>query len=187
MTLAFDAGGMATSISVSDEMADWLYEQKGRGDTYEDVIRQLIREARGEDTLPGTDADAGTDTATPATANTSRDSTAGQAEADRDLARITDDVVDAGVLPGSGAKLQRRREALHAAVDYLREQGTATPTDFKNDVYPAHEGDYGGGGSWWKNCIYKGLRAVAEQTAEIEKADYSGEWRYVDGDTEGEA
>lgn len=178
MTLALDRGTMATSISVSEEMADWLHEQKGRGDTYEDVLCRLIREEPDEDALPAfvlgeATPEQGRD-AVPEPATPTPD-----APADADLDRLVDDVVDAGVLPGSGAKLQRRRDALHVAVDFLREQGTATPADFKESVYPDHSADYGNGNSWWKNCIYKGLSAVAEQSDAVEKADYSGEWRYV--------
>jgi predicted CopG family antitoxin len=33
-----------TSISVSDKLADELYDRKRRGDTYEDVIWRLIEE-----------------------------------------------------------------------------------------------------------------------------------------------
>jgi len=31
-----------TSISISDELADELYEQKNRGESYEDVIQRLL-------------------------------------------------------------------------------------------------------------------------------------------------
>lgn len=34
-----------TSIQVSDELADELYERKSRGQSYEDVIWQLIQKA----------------------------------------------------------------------------------------------------------------------------------------------
>jgi hypothetical protein len=89
------------------------------------------------------------------------------------------------ILPGSGAKLEARREALHAAVEYLREQGEATPTDFRTDVYPEHTGHYTDGDdpaqSWWKNCVYKGLRELAERTALVEKADTTGEWSWKGG------
>jgi len=98
------------------------------------------------------------------------------------------DVVDAvaeDVLPGSGAKLEARREALHAAVEYLREQGEATPKDFRTDVYPEHTGHYTDGDdparSWWKNCVYKGLRELAERTDLVEKADTTGEWSWRGG------
>jgi predicted ArsR family transcriptional regulator len=96
-----------------------------------------------------------------------------------------EDVVDAvgeDTLPGSGAKLEARREALHAAVEYLREHGQATPSDFQTDVYPDHTGRYTEGDdpaySWWTNCIYKGLRELAERTEDVEKADTTGEWSY---------
>jgi predicted CopG family antitoxin len=34
-----------TSVQVSDELADELYELKSRGETYEDVIWRLIEES----------------------------------------------------------------------------------------------------------------------------------------------
>ena len=39
-----------TSIRVSEDLADRLYELKRRGESYEDVIRMLLREAGYEDT-----------------------------------------------------------------------------------------------------------------------------------------
>lgn len=36
-----------TSIRVSTELADELYDRKARGDSYEDVIWRLIDEAEG--------------------------------------------------------------------------------------------------------------------------------------------
>jgi len=96
------------------------------------------------------------------------------------------DVVDAAaedILPGSEAKLEARREALHAAVEYLREHGQATPSDFQTDVYPEHTGHYTEGDdpaySWWTNCIYKGMRELAERTDDVEKADTTGEWSWA--------
>ena len=95
------------------------------------------------------------------------------------------DAVAEDVLPGSGAKLEARREALHAAVEYLREHGAATPSDFQTDVYPDHPGRYTAGDdpaySWWTNCIYKGLRELAERTDLVEKADTTGEWSWRGG------
>lgn len=34
-----------TTIRISDELADRLYDLKNRGDTYEDVIWQILEEA----------------------------------------------------------------------------------------------------------------------------------------------
>lgn len=126
----------------------------------------------------------GTDAAT--TADSVEDTTPPreEAHAPRETPPFADlvDAVAEDALPGSGAKLEARREALHAAVEYLREQGEATPKDFRTDVYPEHTGHYTDGDdparSWWKNCIYKGLRELAERTDLVEKADTTGEWSY---------
>ena len=67
------------------------------------------------------------------------------------VANVVDEIAE-DVLPGSGAKLDARREALHAAVDYLREQGRATPQDFQTTVYPEHTGRYTAGDKARKLC-----------------------------------
>lgn len=107
-----------------------------------------------------------------------------------DLEALVDDVVD-DVLPGSGAKLEARREALHAVVDYLREHGEATPADFRRDVYPDHRARYTEGDdparSWWKNAMYKGLAELAERTDAIERADTTGAWSFVGDDVQGDS
>jgi len=36
-----------TTIQVSDDLADELHERKERGDTYEDVIRELLDRVEG--------------------------------------------------------------------------------------------------------------------------------------------
>lgn len=98
------------------------------------------------------------------------------------LETLIDDVATE-TLPGSGSKLEERTQALHATVEYLREQGTATPADFREDVYPQHTAQYTKGSdpalSWWKNCIYKGLRELSERTDAIERPDETGEWTYT--------
>jgi ribosomal protein S25 len=85
-------------------------------------------------------------------------------------------------LPGSGAKLEGRQEAFTAVVEYLREQGSATPQDFREGVYPDHQAMYTDGKnpprSWWKNAMYPALRDLAKRTTVIEQADTSGEWTW---------
>jgi hypothetical protein len=168
---------MPTTISVDEDLADELYARKARGESYADVIRRLIEQAD----------DAPTDhTDVTASDPTSSASTAREPATESDeggLEAVIDAVADE-VLPGSGWKLEERREALHAVVDYLREHGTATPAEFRSEVYPDHTAAYTEGEepatSWWKNCMYPGLSAVAERTDEVYKADQSGEWRYAD-------
>jgi hypothetical protein len=101
---------------------------------------------------------------------------------DHALADLVDAVADE-VLPGSGEKLAARREALYAVVGYLREHGTATPSDFKTDVYPDHPARYTDGedppNSWWNNSMYPGLSALAERSDAIGAADTTGKWSYT--------
>jgi len=82
-------------------------------------------------------------------------------------------------LPGSGAKLDERRDALRACIAYLVENGVATRADFEADVYPEHPARYETPRSWWKNCLTDGLSAVAERSDAVEKPDYTGDWRYL--------
>ena len=93
------------------------------------------------------------------------------------------DAVDVDVeaidLPGSGAKLDERRDALRACIAYLVENGVATRADFEADVYPEHPARYETPRSWWKNCLTDGLSAVAERSDAVEKPDYTGDWRYL--------
>lgn len=145
----------------------------------------LLDDLRAAVCESGAQADAG-DTATEPThtptaePTRTRDAPATTTEPES-LEEIVDDVAEE-VLPGSGAKLEDRREALHAVVEYLREHGSASPQDFQDDVYPGHTAHYTDGKdparSWWKNCIYKGMRELAERDDRILKADQSGEWSY---------
>jgi len=166
-----------TTISVSDELADELYERKGRGESYEDVLWRLLEETGGQierESEEGEEAET--------TEEQPSDLLGTEVESPAPTIEDLVDQVGRDVLPGSGAKLDERVEALRAVVDYLREHGTATPADFKNEVYPAHTARYTDGEnparSWWKNCMYPGLKELAERSEEIAKADETGEWNY---------
>lgn len=93
--------------------------------------------------------------------------------------RVFENVDGSIDLPGSGTKLEERREALQAAVWYLVENESASRSDFEEDVYPDHPARYETAYSWWKNAIMGGLGDVADDVDAIERADYSGEWRFV--------
>ena len=181
---------MPTTISVSEELADDLYARKGRGESYEDVIRRLIDKADRCEELEDRIAESGSSEKNEeATDIEAKEEIYEELHEDaekveeHDLDVLIDDVVDEGVLPGSGEKLEKRREALRATVEYLQEHRKAEPKDFKKDVYPDHQAEYTDGedppNSWWKNCIYKGLRELAERSDEIEKPDQTGEWTYT--------
>lgn len=178
---------MPTTISVSEELADDLYARKRRGESYEDVIYRLIEKADKCEELEehAAEPDSPTDTVDVDTdAESEKAPAVDTPQSEKtELDRLINEIVDDDVLPGSGNKLEKRREALRATVEYLREHRTAEPKDFKTDVYPDHPAEYIAGedpsNSWWKNCIYKGLRALAERSTEIQKPDQTGEWRYI--------
>ena len=174
-----------TTISIPEDLADELYSRKGRGESYADVIRRLIEQADA-----GGDSREATETPSEQSRNSpespSSEDVGGQSgervAASGNLADLVDDVAD-DTLPGSGAKLEARREALHAVVAYLREHGSATPAEFRSDVYPDHDGGYTEGQdparSWWKNAMYPALAELADRTDVLEKADTTGEWAYT--------
>lgn len=108
-----------------------------------------------------------------------RESTAGAAvDVEDALEQVADET-----LPGTGAKLDERKEALRAVYEYLRDaDGPVTPAEFRREVYPEHEARYTTGDepsrSWWKNCLYPGLKHLAQLDDAVVVPDYSGEWTY---------
>jgi len=173
-----------TTISVPEDLADELYSRKGRGESYADVIRRLIEQAdAGAATREGTDASREQPHGTPGSPPAGDDGTehGEPVAATETFADVVDDVAGEA-LPGSGAKLEARRDAFEAVVAYLREHGSATPADLRRDVYPDHDGGYTRGEdparSWWKNAMYPALRELADRTGDVEKADTTGTWTY---------
>lgn len=159
-----------TTISVPEDLADELYSRKARGESYADVIRRLL-DGEADET---------------ASDRAESDPSAGPAEtppADEPEPEVTVDViidsVAADALPGSGSKLEARKEAFQATVEYLREHGEIKKATFEEHIYSDHPAEYDSGRSAWKNCIYPGLRTLSERSDAIEKADESGLWRWT--------
>lgn len=201
-----------TTLSVSEELADELDRRSGRDETPEDVIWRLLERAGADESGagtvesgvgdPGTEAgDAGsgadarrTDPDGVGEADGADEVPTGAAEASGadqppDTFEEYVDGVALEVLPGSGDALEGRREALHAVVEHLREHGSATPKDFKQEVYPDHPAGYadaGGARSWWDDAMYKGLSALASRAGEVESADDGAEWRWDEDEERGE-
>lgn len=171
-----------TTISVPEDLADELYERKGRGESYADVIRQLLEVAESDDSGRESPPARTPDTPTTDTKQTSEP----PATPPESFEALVDAIAEES-LPGSGEKATARAEAFRATVAYLKEHGEATPTEFQEAVYPDHPAFYTDGQnparSWWKNCIYKGLRELAEQSDAVMSADQSGTWRYVGGES----
>lgn len=66
-------------------------------------------------------------------------------------------------LPGSGDTLERRREAVRAAYEFLREKGQAKTAELREHAWENSETGYASPLSMWKNCVADGLKQVAEQ------------------------
>lgn len=167
-----------TTISLDEEVADRLYARKSRGESYNDVIRELLDSVEnGTGMSDGVSNSNYTSTPFQDTSGASNDSL--NLSNNNTLNEAIDAVADS-VLPGTGEKHDERREALYAVVEYLREHGEATPNEFKNEVYPKHPAQFGTAQSWWKNAMYKGLAELAYQTGFIRSADNSGMWSFND-------
>ena len=65
--------------------------------------------------------------------------------------------IDEADLPGSGPRLDARREALSAAYEYLTDHPEAKKADFLRDVYADHPAGYESAEAWW-NAIQPALK-----------------------------
>lgn len=79
----------------------------------------------------------------------------GEPEAEERPDAVSTAVAEAN-LPGAGATLEARREALLAAFDHLQENPGAQRADFLRDVYPDHPADFESAAGWW-NAIQPAL------------------------------
>ena len=139
-------------------------------------------DAQGDETdAPAVGGDRRGEHAAPGSDDVDQDSD--ELDVEATVERVFENVDGPIDLPGSGAKLDERRDALRAAVAYLVENGSASRSDFKNDVYPDHSARYETPNSWWKNAIQPGLGDVDDEVNAIEGADHSGERRFVGFDT----
>jgi hypothetical protein len=81
-------------------------------------------------------------------------------------------------LPGSGEILERRRQALLAAYDYLSEHPEAKKADFLRDVFPDHRAEFESAEGWW-NAIQPALRELPGVDPPKERGHI---WHYLGGD-----
>ena len=169
-----------TTISVDEEVADRLYDRKGRGESYNDVILELLERAESGETPAHDDGEPFDNVNLRGDPSTALDDENTESDTEAATLAETIDAVADDVLPGSGSKLDARREAFHAVVEYLREHGEAKTAAFKEDVYAEHPAEYGTPRSWWKNGMYPALAELAERTDAVERADTSGTWRFID-------
>jgi len=168
-----------TTISIPEELADELYARKSRGESYADVIEGLLERV---ERLEDGDGHTPVEQTRPAEPVSTRRDDVESEPAEATEPATLEELIETIDVPGSGEKERERREAVRAAVDYLRENGTAGPSDLKADVYPDHPARYTGGKdparSWWKNCVYKAFDQIAEADDRVGRADQSGEWSW---------
>lgn len=80
-------------------------------------------------------------------------------------------------LPGSGPRLEDRREAILAAFDYLREHPSAKKSDFLEDVYPAHSAGFDTPDGWW-NVVQRALKELPHVDPPKERGHI---WHFLGG------
>ncbi len=78
-----------------------------------------------------------------------------------DTASALQENIESVELPGSGERLERRREAVNACYHFLRSEGSASKADFVEHVYPDHTAAYDSSGGWWNAVGKRGLRDLA--------------------------
>ena len=80
-------------------------------------------------------------------------------------------------LPGSGPRLEERREAILAAFDYLREHPTAKKSDFLADVYPEFPAGFDTPEGWW-NVVQRALKELPHVDPPQERGHI---WHFLGG------
>lgn len=115
------AMGDDTSIRVSEELADELYQRKGRSKSYEDYIWELLEEVDSADS--------------PSEPSPERDGPSRPQTQSVDIRERMKDRLTELDVPGRPAAVERtRREAIVFAWDRLRELGEVQPSRLADDV-----------------------------------------------------
>lgn len=161
-----------TSIQVSDELADELHSRKDRGESYEDVIWNLIEGAEGEESVQSVSSDA----PDREVQHDAREPGENVAEVKEGLGRLED-------FPDSKDTDDCLR-AIHAARDFVKEEGPASMREIVAEVMPEHPLGYDipeletgkrYRGAWWRRIVQPGL----EELDDIEFRDNYNDYQYV--------
>lgn len=161
-----------TTIRVSEALADELYKRKGRSNSYEDYIWELLAEVEGvekrTDTV-GRREEAGINTAIPIP------------EGPRDVldvAAIVREYFKTKHSPDPSSRTIHTRAAVADIVAYLRREGPTKPSTIRKAVYESHAEEWSDARTMWKSIGQKlyicGIPGV-ERSGE--------EWAYT-GDAE---
>jgi hypothetical protein len=163
-----------TTIRVSPELAEELYQRKGRGTSYEDYIWALL------DHVDEAEARSGGDTAAGAaeTPTSSQPPVIGRNNGTADATPTTDRERLREALAGSGDVLEARVDAVVAMYDRLRQEGEATKGELL-DVVDADAVNYAGPDSVWSNMV-KGKRTLQALPGVEPPPTGRSTWRFED-------
>lgn len=150
-----------TSIRVTEELADELYDQKERGESYEDVIWRLLDD-------DGEDGDSGDVQHVEESRETDPNPEPRRSldEAESDVEAFLEDVD----FPGSRDRAECVA-AVQAAYDYLQREGSATMREFVREVMPEYPVGYDVPvleegeryrGAWWRKVVKPGLKKLPD-------------------------
>jgi len=161
----------ATTLRVTEKLADELYDRKQRGESYEDVIWRLI-EREESASEPPQDTPARRAEPEPEVEQEPRE----RGESGATLREDTEDALEELNVPGRPQRVEdTRREAIMWGWDYLRENGPMSPTELADAIFTEFEDnpdlDYSRseerhpGYQFWDNCgrsVMRELPAVVE-------------------------
>jgi hypothetical protein len=162
-----------TSIRVSEELADELYQRKGRGTSYEDFLWGLLeRVDKAEERGGGSDR---------SPADTPGETSSGEEEPRRDenggegglRAQIREE------LAGSGDRLEARVGGVLAMYDHLREYGEAEKDELL-DVVDVDATGYESRASVWSNMV-KGKDTLRALPGVEKPSTGRSKWQYTGG------
>lgn len=160
-----------TTIQVSDELADELHGRKDRGESYEDVIWELIERAETGSSEKSEEDEP---------AAVLREEGFEEPSPDDGLEALLDDVD----FPTTKNRAECV-EAVRATYEYLQANGSATMRELVQEVMPEHPVGYDvpeleAGeryrGAWWRRVVKPSLEALPD----VEKPGAGGsEWTYT--------
>jgi len=169
-----DAAIMAdTSIRVSEELADELYQRKGRGTSYEDFLWGLLERVDKSEERGG-----GSDRSPPDTPDemTSAEEESRRNENGEDGFR--DQLREE--LAGSGDRLEARVDGVLAMYDYLRGHGEAEKDELLDAVDVDATG-YESRASVWSNMV-KGKDTLRTLPGVEKPSTGRSKWRFTEAD-----
>lgn len=161
----FEANLAPATARISDDSVAQVADElkRAQGEAVDEMARQAVAKTRrrlGEGTASGIDYSS---------------TTALRSDGPRPGSDVTD--LDEVEVPGYEDELvERRREAVGAALAFLRDVDEAQRSDFVGELYEAYPAGYSSSDGWWE-CVKRGLR-------QVDRVDDAGDgsriWRFRD-------